>query len=241
MKVEVRGAGRPLVYLHPAGGVRWTSVLQELSKTHAVHMPTFPGFDGTAVDSKVATRQALGWLVGDYIQKEIGKPADIIGCSFGGAVALWLAIERPECVDHLVLECPAGLQTIDEALRKDPQAFRKTLFVHPEKITFEKKPEAIEATNRRMLSHYGAEDGKDEQLLERVSRIEQTTLILHGTEDRIIGAESMRLLKSRVRRAFLVYVWDAAHNIEVDQPERMTALVRSFLERSDSFMVNTSS
>ena len=241
MKVETRGSGRPLVYLHPAGGVRGTRVLEQLAETHTVHMPTFPGFDGTALNPDLKTRQALGRFVGDYIQKEIGKPTDVMGCSFGGAVALWLAIERPDCVDHLVLECPAGLQIIDPALRNDPQAFRKALFVHPEKITFDKKPEDIEAANRRMMSHYGAEDGSDPQLLQRVGEIQSTSLILHGTEDRIIGSESMQLLKSRLRRAFLVYVWDAAHNIEVDQPERMLAVVKSFLERSDSFMVNTSS
>jgi pimeloyl-ACP methyl ester carboxylesterase len=217
--------------------VRWTKVLEKLSETYAVHMPTFPGFDGTPTDSNVKSRQRLGRLVADYIDT-IGKPCDVIGCSFGGAVALWLAIERPELVDHLVLECPAGLQTIDPALRKDPQAFRKALFAHPERFTPEKKSEEIEAGNRRMLSHYGAEDGKDSQLLENISRVEAVTLILHGTEDRIIGKESMQLLKSRLRRAFLVYLWDAAHNIEVDQPERMLSLVQSFLERSEAFMVN---
>jgi pimeloyl-ACP methyl ester carboxylesterase len=240
MKIEIRGTGRPLIYLHPAGGVRCTRVLEKLAETHAIHMPTFPGFDGTPIDPAMTSRKALAIAVAQYIHT-LEKPVDVMGCSFGGAVALWLAVERPDYVDHLVLECPAGLQTIDEALRKDPQAFRKALFVHPEKITFEKKPEDVEAGNRRMLSHYGAEDGSDSQLLERLGEIQNTTLILHGTEDRIIGTQSMRLLKSRLRRAFLVYVWDAAHNIEVDQPERMLALVQSFLERSDSFMVNTSS
>jgi pimeloyl-ACP methyl ester carboxylesterase len=88
-----------------------------------------------------------------------------------------------------------------------------------------------------MLAHYGAEDGSDSDLLEKLERIEATALILHGTEDRIIGAESMRLLKSRLRRAFLVYVWDAAHNIQLDQPERVVSVVRSFLERSEAFVV----
>jgi hypothetical protein len=32
-------------------------------------------------------------------------------------------------------------------------------------------------------------------------------------------------------------VWDAAHSIEVDQPERMSAVVESFLERSEAFVV----
>ena len=236
MKCDVRGDGRPLVYLHPAGGVRWTPVLAKLAETHTVHLPTFPGFDGTPNEAGLDSRRALGGAVGDYIEKTFGKPCDVMGSSFGGAVALWIAAERPRCVDHLVLECPAGLQTIDPALRRDAQAFR-ALLAHPEKASFARKPKEIEAQNRRMLAHYGAEDGSDSELLEKLERIEATALILHGTEDRIIGAESMRLLKSRLRRAFLVYVWDAAHNIQLDQPARVISLVASFLERSEAFVV----
>jgi len=237
MKVETRGTGRPLVYLHPAGGVRWTSVLEKLSESYTVHMPTFPGFDGTPVDPDIASRRELALRVAQYIE-DIGGRVDVMGASFGGAVALWLALERPEAVDHLVLECPGGVQTIDPALRKDPLAFRKALFAHPEKVAFARKPDGVEAQNRRMLAHYGAEDGMDAALVQGLERIEAITLILHGTEDRVIDAHSVRLLKSRLRRAFLVYVWDAAHNIEVDQPERLLAVVQSFLERSDAFIVN---
>ena len=237
MKVETRGSGRPLVYLHPAGGVRWTSFLEKLAETRTVHMPTFPGFDGTAVDEQVKNRQALGRRVGDYIENEIGEAADVMGCSFGGAVALWLAIDRPQCVDHLVLECPGGLQSVDPALRANPHAFYKALFAHPENVSYERKPEEIEAQNRSMLAHYGALDGKDPQLADALGRIRATTLILHGTEDRLISADTMRILKRRLARAFLIYVWDAAHNIEVDQPARLAGVVESFLERSDAFVV----
>ena len=237
MKVEKRGSGRALVYLHPAGGVRWTAALERLARTRTLHVPTFPGFDNTGTHDEVTSRQGLAQLVGGYIDKNIGAACDVMGCSFGGAVALWLALERPELVDHLVLECPAGLQTIDPALRGNPHAFYKALFAHPEKVTYEKKPEDVEARNRAMLAHYGAEDGKDAALLENLSRVSATTLILHGTEDRIIQAETMRRLKSELPRAFLVYVWDAAHSIEVDQPERMSAVVESFLERSEAFVV----
>jgi pimeloyl-ACP methyl ester carboxylesterase len=237
VKVETRGSGRALVYLHPAGGVRWTRALERLAQTRTLHVPTFPGFDGTATEAEVNSRQGLARLVGDYIEKNVGPACDVMGCSFGGAVALWLAAERPQLVDHLVLECPAGLQAIDPALRKNPHAFYKALFAHPEKIAYEKKPEEIEAQNRAMLAYYGAENGKDPELLQSLDRIRAITLILHGTDDRIVAAETMRLLKSRLARAFLVYVWDAAHSIEVDQPERMAALVESFLERSDAFVV----
>ncbi|MGQ0652575.1 MAG: alpha/beta fold hydrolase, partial [Betaproteobacteria bacterium] len=164
MKVDVRGTGRPLIYLHPAGGIRWTRVLDELSKSFTLHMPTFPGFDGTPTEAALKSRRDLALRVGEYIAKTIQGPADVVGCSFGGAVALWLAIERPELVDHLVLEYPAGLQTIDPAPRADPAAFRQALYKYPEKMTFEKKPDDVEAANRAMMAHYGATDGKDPQL-----------------------------------------------------------------------------
>jgi pimeloyl-ACP methyl ester carboxylesterase len=223
---------RPLVYLHPAGGVRTTRVLEKLKP----HQPVFPGFDGTPTDPNVTSRKQLAQWVAAKIEA-FGQPCDVMGCSFGGAVALWLAIQRPELVDHLILECPAGLQTIDPKLRADPAEFRKALFVYPEKFTGAPKSKEIDAENRRMLVHYGAEDGRDAELLERVGEIRNQTLILHGTADRIIGRESMQLLKSRLPKSFLVYVWDAAHNIEVDQPERMLELVEAFLERSDAFVV----
>jgi pimeloyl-ACP methyl ester carboxylesterase len=224
---------RPLVYLHPAGGDRTTKVLEKLKP----HQPVFPGFDGTATLPGLNSRKALGKWVGEYIDREIGQPCDVIGCSFGGAVALWLAIQRPELVDHLVLECPAGLQSIDPKLRADPAEFRKALFVHPEKAIAPPKAKEIEGTNRQMLTHYGAEDGRDAELIGRIAEVKSQTLILHGSEDRIIGRESVQLLRNKLPRSFLVYVWDAAHNIEVDQPERTLELVEAFLERSESFVV----
>ena len=72
----------------------------------------------------------------------------------------------------------------------------------------------------------------------RLPSIDKLTLILHGTADRMIPKESVQLLKGRLPRSYLVYVWDAAHAIEVDQPERMLSLVESFLQRSEGFMVN---
>src|SRR5258708_6419563 len=95
-----------------------------------------------------------------------------------------------------------------------------------------------EAANRRMLPHYRAPDDPDAELLAKIASIDKLTLILHGTADRMIPKESVQLLKRRMPRAYLVYVWDAAHAIEVDQPERMLAVLGSFLERSEGFMVN---
>jgi pimeloyl-ACP methyl ester carboxylesterase len=233
----VAGEGRPLLYLHPAGGVRWTRVLEGLAKSFALHVPVVPGFDGTGAHGAVKSMLGLAALMGEFIDKVIGGPSDVMGCSFGGCVALWLAAERSDRVDHLVLECPAVFRP--KGLRPaDAEAHKKLLFLHPEKLPPESKPAEQEAANRGMLSHYRAPDDPDSELLGKIAAIDKLTLILHGTADRMIPKESVQLLKGRLPRSYLVYVWDAAHAIEVDQPERMLSLVENFLRRSEGFMVN---
>jgi pimeloyl-ACP methyl ester carboxylesterase len=205
------GSGRPLLYLHPAGGVRRSKVLEGLAASYALHVPVIPGWEGTSFHDGVNTRRGLAGLAAEFMERVIGGRCDVMGWSFGGCVALWLALERPQLVEHLVLECPAGLYSIDPRIKR---------------------------VNRALLEHYGAQDGKDEALLARVAEVGHPTLIIQGTDDGTIPAASARLLKGLLKKAFLVYLSQASHDIEVDQPERVLALVRDFLERSDSFMVN---
>jgi pimeloyl-ACP methyl ester carboxylesterase len=183
--------------------------------------------------------KALAALAAEFIEKAVGGACDLIGCSFGGYLAAWLAAQRPDLVDHLVLECPAGFRPEGHGGRPpDPEELKKLLFLHPEKLPPETKGAEIEAANRKMLPHYGYSPDTDEELLARLPSIDKLTLILHGTADRMIPKESVQLLKSRLPHAYLVYIWDAAHAIEVDQPERMLAVLTSFLQRSEGFMVN---
>ena len=233
------GEGRPVVYLHPAGGVRWTKVLDELSKSFKLHVPVMPGFDGTQAHPSLKSMKALASLVAEFVEKTVSGPCDVIGCSFGGYLAAWLAAQRPDLVDHLALECPAGFRPKGQGGQpSDPDELRRLLFLHPEKLPPESKPAEQEAGNRKMLPHYGYAADTDEELLARIPSIDKLTLILHGTADRMIPKESVQLLKGRLPHAYLVYIWDAAHSIEVDQPERVLAVLKSFLERSEGFMVN---
>ena len=205
------GQGRPLLYLHPAGGVRRSKVLAGLGESYSLYVPVIPGFEGTPFHAGVTTRQALSRLITEFAHRLIGERTDVMGWSFGGAVALWLALERSQLVDHLVLECPAGLYSIDPKIKR---------------------------VNRALLEHYGAEDGKDEALVARVGEIAHPTLIIQGTHDGTIPEPSARWLKGHLRKAYLVYLWQAGHDLEVDAPERVLDLARRFLEHSDAFMVN---
>jgi len=196
------GSGRPLLYLHPAGGVRRSKVLEGLAQSFSLHVPVIPGWEGTEFHPGISSRCALGGLIAEFHAGVIGKPCDVMGWSFGGAVALWLALERPELVERLVLECPAGLVSIDKRIKR---------------------------VNRALLEHYGAEDGEDEALVARVAEVAHDTLILQGTNDGTIPEESAQFLQGRLRRASLVRIEGAGHDLEMDAPERVLAAAREFL------------
>lgn len=196
------GQGSPILYLHPAGGVRRSEVMSGLARSHALYVPVFPGWEATAFHDNLSTRRGLATLVAEFMERVIGKPCDVMGWSFGGAVALWLALERPAALGRLVVECPGGLWSIDPAIKR---------------------------VNRALLEHYGASDGKDEGLVARVGGIAHDTLILQGADDHTVPLASAELLRSKLARARLEVVSRAGHNLEMDQPARVLALVREFL------------
>ena len=61
---------------------------------------------------------------------------------------------------------------------------------------------------------------------------------LAGTSDGRVPVEADYLLSERIADCHLIFVYDAAHNIEVDQPDRFLTVVRSFLDRGKAFIVN---
>src|SRR5437762_14127652 len=96
----VAGEGRPVLYLHPAGGVRRTRVLEGLAKSFALHVPVIPGFDGTSIHGAVKSMRGLATLVGEFIEEVMARPCDVIGCSF--------EIGRASCRERMEVAVGAG-------------------------------------------------------------------------------------------------------------------------------------
>jgi pimeloyl-ACP methyl ester carboxylesterase len=236
---HVAGAGAPVIHMHAASGFRETAPLAGLAEKFRVYAPVVPGFDGTKVHDDVASMEALAALEAEFADAVIGATADVIGHSFGGWLAAWYTVGHPDKVGQLVLECPAGFREGGEGgLPTDPEEMRRALYAHPEKAPPETKPGAVLARNREILAHYHGGKPMDHALAERLGEIEALTLILHGTKDGAIPIDSPRLLKNRIPHSFLIYVYDAAHAIEVDQPEYVLNLIDDFLTRGESFLVN---
>lgn len=236
---RVAGTGPPVLYLHAAGGARATAGLALLARSRRIHMPVIPGFDGTPTVGSVATMRDIAGLGAAFIETVIGEPADVIGQSFGGWAAPWLALDRAEAVGLLVLECPAGFRPAGHPPpSSDPELRLRQMFAYPERRPPETRSEETLARNRDMLHRYHGSETRDDALIGRLGEIGAPTLILLGTKDGRMPRESVQLLKDRLPRGFLVYVYDAAHSIETDQPERFANLVEDFLRRGETFIVN---
>ncbi len=239
---HVAGQGKPVLYLHAAGGVSITRPLEALAENHTVYAPVTPGFDGTAPSDDLKTVADYAALVADFAAVALEEPFDVIGSSFGSWVAMWLAVLRPAMVDHLILQVPAGFRFEGKGgLPDDPAGRKAALYTHPERITAPAKPDAVMAANRRTYDALATLPGGatvDEALSARLNEIEAVTLILLGADDPVVPAEAGAHLKQRIPVSQRVFVFDAAHSIEVDQPERVTRLWFEFLMRGQGFVLN---
>lgn len=235
----VAGAGHDVVYLHPAAGMRISDSLRRLVRRFRVWAPIVPGFDGTPVHGEIDSMPALADLLAAFVEAGPGRAVDVVGSSLGGWLGAWLAVRHPELVEHLVLAAPAGFRPADAPpLSFDPDTMRAQLYAHPERVPPDDKPPEMRKANAAAVARYGLGGSHDAALQARVREIACQTLILHGTLDVRVLATGVQMLKERIPNSQLVYVYDAAHSLELDQPERVGALIEDFLVRGEAFIVN---
>lgn len=242
MDYYVAGSGDPVLFLHGAGGLRWSEPLHWLAEKYCVFIPVYPGFDGTGAVDGVDSMAGLAGLLAEFMRTEMGGGADVIGLSFGGWAAMWLAADHGDLVELLVLEAPAGfLQPGKGGLSKDREEMTRRNFLHPEKqLDADARTWEQTLANYEAAGVYAGGSSYDEALEARLGDIHSSTLLIHGTADGVIPAEACRHLKAGIPRTDLVFVWDAAHVTQVDQPERYFGLVSDFLERGEAFIVKRS-
>jgi pimeloyl-ACP methyl ester carboxylesterase len=112
------GSGPPLVLLHGAGdnSLDWRWVIPDLAATHRVYAPDLPGSPPSmrpTVDYSPAFFERFAAAFVDAL--DIGR-ATFVGNSFGGLIALRLALSEPARVNTLILVDSAGLgRTVNPA------------------------------------------------------------------------------------------------------------------------------
>jgi pimeloyl-ACP methyl ester carboxylesterase len=79
---------------------------------------------------------------------------------------------------------------------------------------------------------------RDPALESQLGDMHTATLVLVGTRDEVLPAETGRLYVERLPNCYYALVYDAGHEIEAERPGALFAAVRDFLEQRETFVVS---
>jgi pimeloyl-ACP methyl ester carboxylesterase len=170
--------------------------------------------------------------------------AHLYGQSFGGMVALELALNRPALARSLVLAAThagtARASGLAPSLRTVPKgkpylALYSEAFAgeHPEHVADDLR---VGSTNRQP-THAGRRQWEAFQAWDawdRLGRIACPTLVLHGTEDRMVAVENARRLAAAIPGAELVLLEGAGHLYHSERADEADRIVLEFLAKVEA-------
>ncbi len=113
--VRSTGTGRPVVLLHSSASssAQWRDAMIDMAPVYRVLAPDFPGYGKSAAWSGTAPRTlATDCEIVSSIAEDCREPIHLVGHSYGGAVALWYAMQRPETVKSLTLIEPVAFNVL---------------------------------------------------------------------------------------------------------------------------------
>lgn len=248
------GSGHPVLLLHGSGpGVtawaNWRLVIPKLAPYRRVIAPDLVGFGYTQRPEDVRygmatwTRQAIDLLDALGIEK-----ADLVGNSFGGGLALRLAIDHPDRIDRLVLMGSVGVSFpitpgLDavwgytpsvENMRRIMGMFMYDTSLATDDLIELRYRASIEPGFQESFSRMfpaPRQDGVEEMASPEaaIRALRHKTLIIHGRDDQIIPLDNAYRLLELIDDAQLHVFGHCGHWTQIEQNEGFCRLVNDFL------------
>lgn len=248
------GSGFPVLMLHGSGpGVsawaNWRLVMPQLAERARVIAPDMAGFGYTErrpdlrYDMDTWVAQAVGMLDALGIER-----ADLVGNSFGGGLALQVAIRHPHRIRRLVLMGSVGVRfditpaldavwgytpsietmrglldlfAYDRSLANDELAkLRYEASIRP---GFQESFAAMFPAPRQRWVDAMASNVED------IKALPHETLVIHGREDQVIPLDTSLTLAQWIPNAQLHVYGKCGHWTQIEHAARFARLVADFL------------
>jgi pimeloyl-ACP methyl ester carboxylesterase len=127
-ELGLENSGVPIVFVHGIGAgissFMWRKNFDPLSEKFRVYALDLLGFGFS--DKPAAANYSADLyveLISDFIRDVAGGPANLVASSLGAAYAVCVAEEHPELVNALILNAPAGYDTLNTRPRMSGAAF----------------------------------------------------------------------------------------------------------------------
>lgn len=236
------GSGKPLVFLHGAGGVLpQDPFLDKLAKKFHVYAPLLPGYGDSQECPTLRDMLDITLHTIDVVETLGLKAPALAGHSMGGMIAAEMAAIAPNDFPKLALIASAGLWLDKHPI---PDLFAMLPYEMPPHLFHD-----VEAGTKLMTAGVALNDpewlkgflvmnarqmgmaGKilfpipERGLSERLYRIKAKTHLIWGASDKLIPPVYGEAFKKAIRGAELTIIPKAGHMITLEQPDELvTAL-----------------
>lgn len=248
------GDGEIILLIHGSGpGVsawtNWRLTIPELAKNHRVIAPDMVGFgyterpDDFSYNMNEWVEQAIGLLDALKIKK-----VSVIGNSFGGGLALAMAVQYPERVNKLVLMGSVGVpfkltNGLDKVWGYEPSIENMKelldIFAYNRELVTDELAElrykaSIQPGFQESFSNMFPEPRQRwieamQSSTQQLEALVHETLIIHGRDDRVIPLENAYKLLYLIKHSQLHVYGECGHWTQIEKKEEFNILVSHFL------------
>ena len=239
IKYLEQGGGTPVVVLHHSwGSPGWLPFHDRLAENHRVVVPDMPGWGGSERPAWARDPRDIAIIMTRVVAGLDLEDVTLVGLGFGGFVAAEFATMNPSRLASLVLVGAAGLQPGEgEILDQMMLSHRKYIedsFRDAETYTGyvgEEPPEDVRLLwdlSREMTARVTWKPYMFNRRLEPLlGDMQVPTLIVWGSEDKVVPIECARQFEAAIPNARVEVVDGAGHVVELEEPDALAELVSS--------------